>query len=369
MAAAPMDKSLPASTAPGHWLSAALDPPRAHGPPLGRGVLRSVPDDFVVEEDLGYAPDGEGSHLLLRVRKRGANTEWVAGVLARAAGVRVADVGFAGLKDRHAVTTQWFSVPARPDNEEWWRSFTHDEFAILEAHRHRRKLKRGALRGNRFHLRIRGSGTDARALDARVQAICAQGVPNYFGAQRFGRDASNVHAAWHWAKRSADGHGELRERSSRGFVLSAARSLVFNAVLAERVRDGTWSSLRIGDVANLEGTGSIFEVGELTEDIFRRLAQLDIHPTGPMWGAGELRSAGETRALEASVAARFDSLPRALARAGLEQERRSLRLAAGSLQAAIDNDIIELSFDLPAGAFATAVVRELIDSPEGEPHA
>jgi len=364
-----MDKSLLASAAPPQWLSVTLDPPRAHGQPLGRGVLRATLDDFIVEEDLGFEPDGDGSHVLLRVRKRGANTEWVAGVIARAVGARVADVGFAGLKDRYAVTTQWFSVPARPASNGWWRTFTHEEFEILEAHAHRRKLKRGALRGNRFRLRIRDANVDKSALDVRVDAIRRQGVPNYFGTQRFGRDANNVHAAWQWAMRAAEGQGQLRDRSTRGFVLSAARSLVFNAVLAERVRDGTWSKLRIGDVANLEGTGSIFGVSELTNEVVQRLVRLDIHPTGPMWGAGELRSAGETRSTEESVAGQFDPLPQALARAGLEQERRSLRLAVKELQAAIDNDIIELAFDLPAGAFATVVVRELIDSQQGEADA
>jgi tRNA pseudouridine13 synthase len=361
-----MGERLPGSSAPPQWHAVALDPPRAHGEPLGCGVLRSRLEDFMVDEDLGFEPDGDGSHLLLRVRKRGANTEWTAGVIARAAGARVADVGFAGLKDRHAVTTQWFSVPARPANDGWWRSFSHEEIEILEAHPHRRKLKRGALRGNRFRLRIRDAAVDPSALDARVQAIRGLGVPNYFGTQRFGRDASNIHAAWLWAKRASEGQGALRDRSTRGFVLSAARSLLFNAVLAERVRDGSWSQLRIGDVANLDGTGSIFEVSELTDDLVQRLARLDIHPTGPMWGAGELRSAGATRAVEEAVGTRFDPLPQVLARAGLEQERRSLRLPVKDLQTTIDNDIIELSFDLPAGAFATVVVRELIVRSEGD---
>jgi tRNA pseudouridine13 synthase len=330
--------------------------PRAHGEPLACGVLRCAPEDFIVDEDLGFAPDGEGPHVLLRVRKRSSNTEWVAGVLARVAGVRAADVGFAGLKDRHALTTQWFTVPAARDATSW-REFSHPQIEILEAHPHRRKLKRGALRGNRFQLRIRAVELDAGMLEARVAAIRGAGVPNYFGPQRFGRDAGNLHAAHRWATA-----GERADsKSARSFVLSAARSLVFNAVLGQRVRGRTWSALQPGDVANLEGTGSIFDVPEVTSELHQRMAAQDIHPTGPLWGEGELRSAGEVRVLEAAVAARFDPLGHALAGVGLKQERRSLRVAVPTLRAALTGDVLEVAFELPAGAFATAVVREIVE--------
>jgi tRNA pseudouridine13 synthase len=137
------------------WRQLALDAPRACTDPPVTGVLRATPEDFVVEEDLGFAPDGEGSHLLLKVRKRNANTGWVAQELARGLGCQVRDIGFAGLKDRRAVAIQWFSLPATPRALAAAPGFENPEFAVLEVHRHRRKLPRGALAGNSFIIRIR----------------------------------------------------------------------------------------------------------------------------------------------------------------------------------------------------------------------
>ncbi|MBV8341105.1 MAG: tRNA pseudouridine(13) synthase TruD, partial [Gammaproteobacteria bacterium] len=242
--------------------AAALDPPRAYGIPPARGVLRAVPEDFAVEEELGFQPGGGGSHLLLRVRKRAANTAWVARELARAAGCHPRDVGYAGLKDRQAVAVQWFSVP-RPRAPVDWQAVHSAEFAVLEAHPHGRKLPRGALAGNRFRIRVGAPQGDGAALAAllepRLAQVAARGVPNYFGPQRFGRDGANL-------ARAAAGLERL-SREERGFVLSAARSVVFNAVLAARVGSGTWGQLLPGDLANLEGRGSVFAVAAADADL------------------------------------------------------------------------------------------------------
>lgn len=341
---------------PTSWLSAALDPPRAFGTPPLTGVVRASPEDFVVEEELGFAPEGDGPHWLLRVRKRGANTEFVAGALAKRAGLRTADVGFAGLKDRHAVATQWFSVPRGKTSAEDWLSLEHPEFKVLEAHAHRRKLQRGALAGNRFHLRIRSIGGDAGAIRDRIDSIGVRGVPNYFGEQRFGRDSHNLIVAERWS-RTDDGP---RSRSERSFALSAARSLLFNAVLAARVVRGDWTSLLPGDVANLEGSGSVFAVTEVDETLERRIRELDIHPTGPLWGTGSSLTTGEVLALEQRVADEYAPLAALLSAEGLRAERRSLRIKVDSLAANTTGDTLELAFRLPAGAFATTVLRELI---------
>ncbi|MGC1459797.1 MAG: tRNA pseudouridine(13) synthase TruD [Steroidobacteraceae bacterium] len=346
------------------WRQLALAAPRAWGDPQASGVLRAVPEDFVVEEDLGFAPDGDGAHLLLKVRKRNANTGWVAQELARALGCPVRDVGFAGLKDRRAVAIQWFSLPATPRSLAGAADLHNAEFVVLEAHRHRRKLPRGALAGNAFTVRIRAYSGSDEALRERCAVMAAAGVPNYFGPQRFGRDASNLARLLASASPAS-----TTRRAGRpdGFVLSAARSLIFNAVLGERVRQGSWGTLAVGDVANLDGRGSVFAVPELTADLPERLAQLQLHPTGPMWGAGELMSRGASLELEQRVAAQLPAACEFTIAAGMRQERRSLRLKVRDLQWQREPEGIVLRFWLRSGSFATGVIREIL-SDRGTPN-
>jgi tRNA pseudouridine13 synthase len=336
-------------------LAVALDPPRAHGFPVGRARMRVAPEDFVVEEELGFEPDGNGPHLLLKVRKRAANTVWIARQLARLAGCPVRDVGYAGLKDRHALATQWFTVPASTRRLDW-QSFTTEEFSILEAHPHRRKLPRGALAANFFRIRFRSVDADRLALRERLERVRASGVPNYFGPQRFGRDGANLEYGRALAAVS---------RQERAFVLSAARSLVFNAVLAERVSDATWCRLEPGDVANLDARGSTFGVEQLEATLVERAARLEIHPTGPLWGVGEPATLGSVRARELACAASFAAASGLVASAGMRQERRSLRVAVRNLEYDLDGDPV-IGFRLTRGAFATSVVRELLDCADPE---
>jgi tRNA pseudouridine13 synthase len=361
--------------------AAALDPPRAHGAPLCPGRLRTEPEDFLVEELLGFEAAGTGQHVLLKVRKRNANTQWIAGELARTCGCRPGDVGYAGLKDRHAVATQWFTVPQSRLSPEDWVGISTGEYQVLEAHRHSRKLPRGALAGNRFVIRVRGTVADDLSLSSRLADIERRGVPNYFGPQRFGRGGANL------KRLSAD----LRSLKplERGFILSAARSLVFNAVLAERVADGSWESLEPGDLANLDGRGSHFRVDAVDEALEARRAELDIHPTGPLWGRGSPPSSGRVLELEQRVAAGLSTACEMTVVAGMEQERRSLRLAVrdlrwqreggqsspeagrqlqdaeqGPREAQRDSQQAEraailLEFRLTRGAYATTVLREI----------
>lgn len=343
--------SPPADEFPASWRELALEPPRAHGGPHGHAVIRQVPEDFVVDEQLGFQPDGEGPHALLRVRKRGANTDWVARALAREAGVRPMDVGFAGLKDRHAVTTQWFTVPLGKRAVGSWFGVRGEDWEVLEAHAHRRKLPRGALDANRFELRLRNWSGDGEALAATLGRIAIQGVPNYFGPQRFGRGLSNLRVCLH-----ASPGRRLDE-----YALSAARSLIFNAVLARRVAAGTWTRLAPGELANLDARGSVFAVRGDEPDLQERLARLDIHPTGPLWGQGESPLGGDARALEDDVAAAFPGLLDVLSRARMAPARRALRLAVRDLQWEFEeDDTLRLSFLLRSGGYATAVLRELI---------
>jgi tRNA pseudouridine13 synthase len=332
--------------------------PCSLGGPAGCARLRVTPEDFVVREWLGFSADGEGDHLLLRVRKRGANTLWVAKQLARAGKLHPRDVGFAGLKDRDAVAEQSFTVPARSAVGEQWAGVAGEGFEVLSAVRHRRKLKRGALRGNEFEITLREFTGDGAVLEQRLQLIAAAGVPNYFGPQRFGRDGRNVACAMAWFS----GESPAPERIERGFALSAARAVIFNAVLAERVRNGTWNRLQPGDIANLNGSGSIFGVDAVDETLAARCERLDIHPTGPMWAAASPASHGAVAVLERQVAGRHATLSAGLARAGLEPERRALRTPVSELHWAEAGSDMRLRFRLPRGAFATAVLHELLDN-------
>ncbi|GAB3785363.1 tRNA pseudouridine(13) synthase TruD [Dyella agri] len=332
--------------------------PFAHGttPPL-TARLRSTPEDFVVEEILGYDADGSGEHALLWVEKRGANTDWVARELAKFAGVPPLAMGYAGLKDRHAVTRQAFTVQlaGKPDPD--WSAFPHAEVKVLAATRHSRKLKRGALRGNRFVLVLREAQGDRGHAEQVLTAIAARGVPNYFGEQRFGREGGNL------AQARAMFAGRRVDRDKRGFLLSAARSQIFNSVLAARVERAAWDAPLDGEIWSLAGSRSWFGPEPYSDVLAERLARGDIHPSGPLWGQGEPPATGEAGALEREVAAAHEDLAQGIAAARMDQERRPLRLLPKDLRWRwLADDALELSFELPAGAYATVVAREVAAS-------
>ena len=352
---------------PAHWRDAALAPPVAWGGgPLATGTLRSSPEDFRVIEILGFEPSGAGPHALLTVRKRGANTEWVARELARVADCRTSEVGFAGLKDRNAVTTQAFTVPRGHRAAGEFIGAAGEGYEVIAAAAHQKKLPRGALQGNRFEIVVRELRCDPAALQQRLEAIGRGGVPNYFGPQRFGRDAGNLAEVLRAAQRPPGGHGRGRGRSDAGFMLSAARSVIFNAILGARIARGNWNLLLAGDVANLDGRGSVFAVPAPDAELERRCHDLDIHPTAPLWGEGEALSAGEVRSLEENVAAGFPEALAVIAHARMSSERRALRMRVRDLEHEYDQDVLRLRFALPAGSFATAVLRELIGNDAGE---
>ena len=328
--------------------------PCAHGGAILTGVLRAAPEDFRVAELLGFEAVGSGEHVLLHVEKRGANTEWVARRLAAFAGVPAVAVGFAGMKDRHAVARQYFTVQLAGRADPDWAALEDAEFRVLHAARHPRKLKRGALQGNRFALVLRGVRGDRAAASRVLDSIAVRGVPNYFGEQRFGRGGSNLAAA------RAMFAGRRVDRAQRGILLSAARSELFNAVLARRVEAGSWERAVPGDVFQLDGSGSIFGPVDADPSMDQRLATGDIHPTAPLWGRGELRTTGPARELEESTLAPYPDLCRGLEGAGLNQERRATRIVPRELSWSwVEEDALRVEFSLPAGAYATTVLQEL----------
>lgn len=330
--------------------------PVAHGAPVLSARFRETPEDFVVEELDGFEATGSGEHLLLTVRKRGMNTAFAAKRIAQWAGVAESAIGYAGLKDRHALTTQRFSVwlPKKiaPDID----ALRSDDLDVLAHAWHARKLPRGALAGNRFALTLREVEGDRDAIERRVREIAARGVPNYFGEQRFGRGGGNVEKAL------AMFAGRRVKREERTHVLSAARSELFNRVLAARVADDCWDLGVDGEAWMLDGSRSVFGPEPWSDALAARLAAFDIHPSGPLWGRGASRAQAAAAAYEAQALSDEDALRlrAGLEAAGLNQERRSLRLRPTEL--AIDwpqADALRLRFSLPAGCYATAVLAEL----------
>ena len=337
-------------------LAAPIPRGRPQAPATGR--IRVAPEDFCVEEVLGFEPDGSGSHALLVVAKRDANTGWVAAQLARHAEVPVRDVGFSGHKDRHAVTRQSYTVPLPHDVAVArcleWRG---DGYAVLAAVRHGRKLRPGTHRANRFVLRVRDLVGDRESIEECLQDVRARGVPNYFGPQRFGRDGANLHRALVWAR---EGRAP-RDRLERGFALSAGRSAAFNAVLAARVRRGDWQHLLPGEVVVLDGRRSFFPAATIDPTLEARCREFDVHPSGPLPGRGESPASDLALEVEREALAPHAALLELFDRERMEHERRSLRLPVREFDWSFEGDgELVLRFVLPRGAFATAVLHELL---------
>jgi tRNA pseudouridine13 synthase len=331
----------------------------AFGKPTASGILKAKPEDFVVEEDLGCEPDGEGEHAWLWLEKRLTNTEELAQQLCRLAGVKQVDVGYAGMKDRNAVTRQWFSVNLSGKDEPDWRQLESENVCVLKTIRSRRKIKRGTLKGNRFVVRVTELNGDRVELESRLEKIAAEGVPNYFGAQRFGRDNLSKASAMFAGKI------KIKNRHKRGLYLSAARSEIFNQVLSNRVSGNVWNCALAGDVMMLDGSHSIFSVDSVDDEIEKRLNEKDIHITGPLWGRGISPVPGVALQYENNVKEQYTDWCEGLEYAGLKQERRSLRLCPKQLGWCFgDDSSLELRFWLPAGAYATVILRELFGAIE-----
>ena len=334
--------------------------PFAHDGPVLEGRLRASPRDFVVEEELGYQASGEGEHVFLTVRKRGRNTQEVARAIAKLSGVPQMAVGYAGLKDRHAVTTQYFTVqlPGREAPE--WALLEDDSLQILSVQRHHRKIRRGGLRGNRFVIRVDAARGDRQLVDQRLRQIARAGVPNYFGSQRFGRNGQNlVRVAELFA-----GRGRRPGRDQRGLLLSAARALLFNRVLQARVEDGSWDRAVDGDVMALSGSKRQFMYETEDATIASRLAELDIHPTGPLCGrrSRALETVSTAKSIEEKALSDWVDWISGLQRFGLDADRRALRLAVPDMHWHWIDEVFEIGFRLVAGAYATAVLREIVQA-------
>lgn len=308
----------------------SLDFPRAYGDLNASAVFRDQPEDFKVDEDLGFEPSGAGEHVFLQVLKRGENTAWVAGQIAELAKVAVNDVGYAGRKDRHAVTTQWFSVYLPKGHEPDWSVLNSDSLYIIRSARHHQKLRRGDHCKNLFVIRLRTVQVPDKAeFERKIELVLAEGVPNYFGEQRFGINGNNLLEA----EAILVGGKRYKDKQKRGLMLSAARSYLFNQVLASRVVAGNWQE-------------SI--AGEPLADA-----------SGPLWGRGRSLAKDDLLLQEQAALVPWQAWCDGLEHAGLSQERRALRLLPANTGWRWIGADLELSFSLAAGEFATAILREL----------
>lgn len=312
--------------------------PNAYPSSGASATLKCLNEDFTVTELPLQLPSGQGEHIWLDVEKNGANTAYVALQLADAAGVQERDVGYAGLKDRYAITRQWFSIYLPKGETPDLTQLQHPEFKVLGQSRHVKKLRPGDLLGNRFRIVLRDVTGDRDAIEANLQAVAAQGVPNYFGAQRFGFDGGNVEQGRAMLAREI----RVRNPKKKGIYLSAVRSFVFNEVLAQRIQQGLWGQTLPGDVMDEAG-----------------------RPTGPLWGRGRVSTTDQAQALENSVAARHATLCEGMEHAGLDQDRRSLVAHPDGMSWAwTSSDQLVLTFSLSAGNYATSVLGEILRTTE-----
>jgi tRNA pseudouridine13 synthase len=320
--------------------------PHAYPARGASATLKHLNEDFIVTELPLQPPCGEGEHLWLDVEKDGANTAFVAQHLAQATAVQERDVGYAGLKDRYAVTRQWFSIylPNGKSTAETpdLTQLQHPEFKVLRQTRHVKKLRPGDLQGNRFRIVLRDVHGERDAIEANLRAVASQGVPNYFGAQRFGFEGGNVEQGRAMLAREI----RVRNPKKKGIYLSAVRSFVFNEVLALRIQQGLWGKTLPGDVMD--------EAGQ---------------PTGPLWGRGRVTATDQALALENGVAERHAALCDGMEHAGLDQARRALvaRPLDMSWEWPQDHQLV-LTFFLPAGTYATSVLDEVLRTTEPDRH-
>lgn len=319
-----------------HW-------PNAYPTSGASATLKLLNEDFIVTELPLQQPSGEGEHIWLHIEKNGANTVYVAQQLAQAASVQEWDVGYAGLKDRYAITRQWFSIYLPKGETPDLTQLQHPEFKVLSQSRHVKKLRPGDLQGNHFRIVLRdvtGGPETMQALEANLKSVASQGVPNYFGAQRFGFEGGNVEQGRAMLAREI----RVRNPKKKGIYLSAVRSFVFNEVLALRIQQGLWGQTLPGDVMDPVG-----------------------RPTGPLWGRGRVSTTDQAQALENGVAERHATLCQGMEYAGLDQERRAL--VASPVDMAWEwpqADQLVLTFTLPAGTYATTVLGEILRTTEPE---
>lgn len=328
-----------------------------YGKPTTIGQYKQKFEDFVVTEDLGFELTNDGEHVFVFLEKCDCNTIFVAEQLAKYVGISAKFVSYAGLKDRQAVTQQWFSLhmpgQATPD----FSNFNLDGCKILKVTRHNKKLKIGALKGNYFNINLT-SLSDKSEIESKLALIKQFGVPNYFGEQRFGREQNNVIQAIKWA----NGEISVTDRKKRSFYLSAARSAIFNNIVRQRIAQNLHQTVLDGDILQLAGRGSWFVAqAEELPSLQQRVHQGEINITAPMVGDSPLGTTSVAFEFEQSCLQSWSNFNPLFAKERVETARRSIVVYPSQLSWQwLDDNNVNLKFYLPSGCYATSVIRELI---------
>lgn len=331
-----------------------------NGSPTQTGKLKAEFQDFIVREELGYGFTGEGEFVVVKIRKTNANTLFVGEKLAKFAGIAERNMSYAGLKDRHAVTEQWFCLHLAGKVTPDFSQFKCEGVEILAVTRHNRKIRTGALAGNHFELLLRGV-QETGEIKTRLSHLQAVGFPNYFTEQRFGRDGHNLTQAMRWA----NGEISVKDRKKRSFYLSAARSEVFNLVVSKRIEEGLISKVQVGDYLQLAGTNSFFEVkAEELAESQARLELGDVLLTAPLIGENSLNLTACMA--EKVIIEQHANLVELMKKERVNHARRAMLRKPQNLEWAFEPEGLRLKFFLDSGSYATGVVRELIKLSEKE---
>ncbi len=333
-----------------------LNWPYANDKPSAKGQLKTIPTDFQVNELVSEKFSGSGEHQLIKIEKSGVTTEDVVKNVSRLINKPVKLISYAGLKDKQALTTQWLSVHLPGESVEGIEQLEGSGWRVIDSARHNKKLRPGYLTGNQFIIRLREISGVEDALK-RLEQIKITGVPNYFGEQRFGRDAGNLPQA----DALLNNRLKVKDRFIKGIYFSAARSWIFNNILARRVASGTWNTALQGDVFQLAGSHSIFTTPDIDEVIKNRIVDKDISPASPLPGKGAMMATAHALECIEAVYAEWSSWIVGLEHRGLELAWRSNILHLEDVSYTIEEDTLVLNFTLPPGAYATTVLREVVD--------
>ncbi len=335
--------------------------------PVVSAEYKTVPADFQVTEELGFTPDGKGEHLYLFIEKTGLTTQEVQQQLAVYFQRPSVDVSFSGMKDKQAITRQWFSIRLPGGKHQALEKLESPQLSILQHVSNSRKLKRGSHRCNHFSIVLRKLSHDPHILVKNLELLQTRGVPNYFGEQRFGWQGSTLAGASQFFSDSSTDNGARVNPYQRSLYISAARAFLFNQVLSERINRDCWNSYLAGDVMQLDGTSATFMSDPEDDRLAQRLAEMDIHPTGPLWGAGSLQSQLDCAALENWVISNYPLFRNGLERIGASMQRRALRSKVKNLRySLLEKDALQLEFSLNRGSYATAMLRELVNLNDSE---
>ncbi|MDO4895839.1 MAG: tRNA pseudouridine(13) synthase TruD [Moraxella sp.] len=343
-----------------------------YAPTIKQATFKACADDFVVHEIMNIDFDHQGEHLWLFIQKTNLNTEFVARLLAKWTNITPNDVGFSGLKDRQAVTYQWFSLrlPKKqlpPSSFEGFaQAFLNDDESlnVIQQHWHGKKLHRGTHKANHFNITLKSVVGDKTSINEQLKLLQTQGVPNYFGEQRFGKNGNNLSQSTRFFEKLLGTDKPYRphkkDRHKHALYISTAKSTIFNALLAKRVQMRCWDKPINGDVFNLNGTRSVF-CADIDDTIRQRMTTGDIHPAGILYGTGKRLASSWALALENDVLAEFKLLVDGLSKIDAKLDHRPYRLMIDELIWQWQDDTLTLSFTLPTGSFATAVLFAISD--------